>query len=111
MVTLEAMQVRKTAQQVSDGDCMLPCRAPGVNLIDPLLGSPPPKGSLAFRHLAQKEEQNILPAIRRDSRIVERVVEWPNEPVESRSEVHGSPVAIEPVRFRIPREHVLLNRC
>ena len=109
MVALEAMQLRKTAQHVSNGDSVLAWREPGINRIDPFLRSPSPKGSLAFGHLAQKEEQNVLPAIRDDSGIVERVVQWPNQPVESRSEVHGSPIAIEPVLFRIPRKHVRFN--
>src|SRR6266851_6495526 len=52
MVALEAMQIRKTAQQVSNGDCMLACREPGINRIDPFLRSPSPKRSFAFGHLA-----------------------------------------------------------
>ena len=109
VVALEAMQLRKTAQQVSNGDSVLAWREPGINRIYPFLRSPSPKRSFAFGHLAQKEKQNVLPAIRDDSRIVKRIVEWPNQPVESRSEVHGSPIAIEPVRFRIPRKHVRFN--
>jgi len=76
MVALKAMQIRKTAQQVSNGHCMLACREPGINRLDPFLRSPSPKRSLAFGHLAQKEKQNVLSPIRGDSRIVERVVEW-----------------------------------
>jgi hypothetical protein len=109
MVVLDAMQLRKTAQQVSNGDCVLACRKSSINRICPFLRSPSPKRSFAFGHLAQKEKQNVLPAIRDDSRIVECVVEGPNQPVESRSEVQGSPIAIEPVRFRILSKHVPFN--
>src|ERR1700690_149279 len=104
MAALKAMQIRKTAQQVSDGHCMLAGREPGINRIDPFLRSPSPKRSLAFCHLAQKEKQNVLSPVRGDSGIVERVVEWSNQTVESPSEVHGSPIAIELARLRIPRK-------
>jgi hypothetical protein len=78
MVALEAMQLSKPAQQVSNGNSVLAGREPGINRIDPFLRGPSPKRSFAFGHLAQKEKQNVLPTIRDDSRIVERVVEWPN---------------------------------
>ena len=87
------------------------CRAASRESIESIHSSVvhPQKRSFAFGHLPQKEKQNILPSIRADARIVERVVQWPNQPVEIRSEVHGSPIAIEPVRFRIPRKHVRFN--
>ena len=71
VIALEPMQLRKTAQQVSNRHCMLPCSEPSVNRINPLLSRPSPKRPLALGHLAQKEEQNILSPVRDDSRVVE----------------------------------------
>src|SRR5208282_174103 len=105
------MQVRETAQQISNCHGMLPRCVPSINGIDPLLRSPSPKSSFTFRHLAEKEKQNVLSVIRGDPRIVERVVEWPNQPVESDPKVHRAAISIEPVLLRIAREHVSFNSC
>jgi hypothetical protein len=110
MIALKAMQLRKTTQQVGDGDCVLPCSKPGINRVDPLLFRPAPERLFALGHLPQKEEQNILPFIRANACIVERVIQWPNQAFESRPEVHRTTIAIEPVRFRIERERIFLNR-
>jgi len=64
MVALETLQLRKTAQQVSNGDSVLAWREPGIKGVYPFLCSPSPKRSFALGHLAQKEKQNVLPAIR-----------------------------------------------
>src|ERR1035438_5847107 len=52
MVAFEAMQIRKTAEQIRNGDCVLAGGTPGINRLDPLLRSPSPKRSVAFGHLA-----------------------------------------------------------
>src|ERR1700733_7257079 len=95
VITLEAVQVREATQQIGNRHDLLTVRSPPINRVNPLLGCPRPKRSLALCRLPKKEQQHISAFTSVGPGIVQSIINRLDQSVEDRAEIHRSSVTIK----------------